>query len=310
MYTLEERDLVLKGFKERFEAEAEGTKVFGSLYEELKGGHVVDARMIISGVHKAVEQTLPEGVEIPKVTFHIFTLMDVTETFVEKFKISIISKEKGDGAFKFQLAFNIGEGVFEELVQGLEEVYVTLVNFAMASENAKIMNEKLGEICRAADVPYTVHVIPEFGTEGNEIAFISDTELVFVAKDEKLFALDELLLFLEEDIDKGIYAETIKNAFDQEVASFAKAQTTPQFVGIKDPLILHLTEINRLLKPITLIKKVNTKKLEKVTSKKDTFAHYMQDRVYAVVFCSDGSREVVLSPFDMDTLEASDVQVI
>lgn len=72
----------------------------------------------------------------------------------------------------------------------------------------------------------------------------------------------------------------------------------------------YICDISKRLKPLTLIKKICSKNIEKLRGSKDAVAYYFEDDVFALVERRDGNFTVVLSPFDVKTLRRVDVDVL
>lgn len=306
MYNIETRDQLVKDFLANVDANLEIVKAYGSLAESMKNDDAGMAKYLITETAKKMMASVPEGLVIPEVT--IYTAMNGNDDMIRTIDLILRNKYSSKYEFKMRTRVVYSEDVFEVVVDFLKCSYVELIIDTLVRKNLEVVNAKLAEIGESAGNEFTVKIVSPLNNQGKKISKIVDNEIVFVADEERALSLDDILVFCKPD--EFLTEEKIQQGFNSEVAIFAEAQTTPQFVGVHDPLVAYICDINKLVKPFTLIKKVYSKNVEKIRGNKETFAYSQKDKVYSVIFVSEDGKEVALQPFNIETLEIEDIDVL
>ena len=304
MYNVKTQEKLVKEFLANVDLNLEIVKAYGDLGDYMKQDDAGMVKYIITETNKIMLASIPEGVEIPEVSVYIS--MGGNDNMVRTIDLILRNKHTSSYEFKMKNKFVYSENIFDTLVDFLKCSYVELLIDTLVRGNLEKVNSKLAEISKEAGNTFSVKIVSPLNNKGKKIAKITDEEVVFVADEEKVFCLDDILIFCEEN--EFLTADMIKQGFDEEVSRFAEAQTTVQFVGTHNPLVSYICEIGRLVKPFTLIKKVYSKNIEKVKSDKETYAYSYKDGNYSVIYINGDRREVVLHPFNTETLELVDVQ--
>lgn len=295
-----------------FEAGAE------EMFDEVKGNYpLVDAmnagdadtsKSIIKKIQQLMVANIPAGVKVPKVSLYISPMGTSTVSIIN-IKITNKVANKGIKTFGFNKTIT-NTNPLEEVYKFMLSVYEILITDELAEENLAKVNDVLSQAVNNSGVDYEIKVVTSLGNKGKKIASISDDEIVFVADDDRVFDLDDIIALLDDETDTISY-DVIQEQYESLVKEIASAQTTPQLVGIHGgSLVAYVCDINKRLKPITLIKKVYSKNVFKLTGDKDTVAYYFLDNVYSALSRRDGAFDVVLSPFDVDTLQKVDIDII
>lgn len=306
MYNVEVKDNLVKEFLSNVDANLEIVKAYGSLAESMKQDDAGMAKYLITETAKIMVASVPDGIKIPEVS--VYTSMNGDDNMIRVIDLILRNKYSSNYEFKMKNRVVFSEDVFEVVVDFLKCSYVELIIDTLVRKNLEVVNAKLAEIGEQAGNEFTVKIVSPLSNEGKKIVKITDKEVVFVADEERALALDDILVFCQPT--EFLTEEKIKQGFDNEVSRFAEAQTTPQFIGVHDPLVAYICDISKLVKPFTLIKKVYSKNIAKVKGNKETFAYYQNDKVYSVIYVSEDGKEVALQPFNVETLEIEDVDVL
>lgn len=300
------KDLIVDEFIQNVDANLEIVKAYGSLAESMKKDDAGMAKYLITETVKIMVASIPEGVNIPDVS--VYTSMNGDDNMIRVIDLILRNKYSSKYEFKMKNRIVYSENIFDVVVDFLKCSYIELIIDALVRQNLEVVNAKLAEIGEAAGNEFKVSIVSPLSNKGKKIASITDEEVVFVADEERVLNLDDILVFCKPQ--EFLTEETIQKGFDDEVSRFAEAQTTVQFVGVHDPLVAYICDISKLVKPFTLIKKVYSKNIAKVKSNKDALAYFQEDKVFSVLSVNEDGVEVVLKPFDIETLEVVDMDVL
>lgn len=306
MYDVTKRDEIVSDFSSTADIMLERVLLYGDIGEEMRASDGEDVKFLINEANKAIYKSLPKEIKLPA-TSAVVTLSGTD--FITVIDLTVRNKHN-NSEYKFKRKSRIiySDNVTTVVHDFMKCIYIELIVDYLLRENIKIINAKLDEIGEAANNTFRVKVVSPMGNEGKKIEYISDDEIVFVADEDRVFSMKDITIF--NTPSKDLSEEAIKNSLKAEITNFALAQTTPQFVGIHNPLISYICDLNNRIKPITMIKKVYTRKLEGVRGQKEVIAYYNKDKVFSAVLVSPDGKDVILKPFNVDTLELVDVDVL
>lgn len=277
------------------------------LYGFCKAGQMDLVKKSIDKIRANVMLSIPEGYSIPKASLYVNGTGNGDDVTV--ISVVLANGWKDPQEFRFANQFAVGENIVDAITSFFQASYEELFLNVLADENLQVVNETLAELSAKAGITYKVAVVSPIGQGSKKIAYISDDEVDFVADPDKLFDVDDILIF--QAPDEIITVDKIEAAKQPLVDELGLAQTPVQLVGAHGgSLIKYLCGIGPQVKAITMIRKVNNKNAERLTGKKDTTAYYEKDGVYSVVARRDGKFEVLLKPFDIKTLETVDLDVV
>ena len=250
--------------------------------------------------------SIPEGYAVPNVSVYVNSTG--TEEEIKVINLSVNHKVTSDFRFKFAYVFTALH-VEEDIKDAFIEVYETLLINQMAAENLKKVNEVMEIVTEKAGVDYKVSFVTPLKGDGKIVERISDDEVVFVADEEKVFEVENLLITY--DADKFVTQEMIDEAIDLEADKIALATSTVKLVAQwGSPVIKYICNLNKQVKPMTIIKKAVTKNIIKVRGKKEEIGYFTDDDIFAIVAKRPEGYEVILSPFEIETFDAADLDVI
>lgn len=306
MYNIKTKDQLVSEFTANVDANLEIVKAYGSLAESMKKDDTGMVKYLINETVKIMVASIPEGINIPAVS--VYTSIKGDDNMINVIDLILRNKYSSNYEFKMKYRVVFSENVFDVVVDFLKCSYIELIIDTLVRKNLEIVNAKLAEIGEEAGNEFKVSIVSPLSNKGKKIIRITDNEVVFVADEERALTLDDILVFCQPN--EILTEDKIQQGFNDEVSRFAEAQTTVQFVGVHDPLVAYICDISKLIKPFTLIKKIYSKNIEKVRGSKETFAYYQKDKVYSVIFLSEDGKEVALQPFNIETLEVVDVDVL
>lgn len=305
MYNLESRDKYLREFSERVEGRIDFLKCYCDLYAEMAKDNVVVVKSFISMVNTEISKVTPKELSVAPAS--VYTQFS-GEDGISLIKLTLRNKYSDKRHFSMKREFARTTSVFDEVVDFFRCSYIELITDALVRSNLEVVNSVLGKICEGANNSFRVTVVPPMGNLGKSLLKITDDEVVYVASEDRALSLDDILVFSTPT--EFVKEELIEKGINKEISLFAQAQTSPQFVGLKSPLIGYICDIGKLIKPITLIKKAYSRNALKVTGNKETLAYYTEDGVYSVVRLGKDIKEVVLQPFNTESLERVDLDVL
>lgn len=275
----------------------------------MEDGSVSGVRDVIKNIQNIMIASIPEGISIPKVTMYVTASGDSTGSGIGIINIKVTNSLNSIKKFSFAVSLTKGKAL-SVAFDFLKNVYSILLVDELIESNLRRVNEVIHHACLEAGIEYVIRVVSPLGNEGKKIASLSDDEVTFVADDDAVLALDDIIVLLEGSTDE-ISEEVIQNHYNSLVEELSTVQTSVQLVGIHGgTLVSYVCSISKRVKPLTLIKKVCSKNVTKLNSTKDTIAYYSKGDTFALVAQRDGNKEVILSPFDVNTLCKVDVDVL
>lgn len=308
MINLETRNELLEQFKARANArlvencqDVDFKKYFAD----------ADLYMVKNGIKKIKDNVygaLPLGYALEK-TFMYVTATGDANSAMSVVNISISTSGKSAEDFKFKTAVT-ADSTYAVVVDYMIGVYSVLLLDAMEKVNLKKVNEVLAEIAEKAGVDYSVSVVSSTDRAGRKINYMSDDTLELVADEDMVFQLDDLVVM--KDVDGLIVTEDLKEqVMQQEIDAMKLAQTPEQYMKAKAGFLAgYVADVRKQVKPLTYIKKITSKNVRSGRGKKDCLMYFFEDGVFALVEQKDEQLNVVLSPFNVETYEKVDVDVL
>lgn len=306
MFNVEKKEEILAAFASMVEEGFNENSHNYNIEEAMDKDDVDRVREIVRAIQANVIACIPTGMAIPKASMYVSPLGE--EGAISIVTVTISNRVNSDKDFKFTYTATKANAA-KKISDFIQDVYNGLLVDIMIDENLEQVNEALSDAAKAAGIPYSVRVISPLGQNGRKIAYMSDDELVFVADEARALALDDILVF--HDPDEFITQERIDSAKEDLANDLAKAQTTEELVGHHGGMLIHyVSDISNRVKPMTLISKICNKNALKLRGAKDSIAYYKEGNVFALVARRDGHFEVLLSPFDTETLNKVNFDVL
>lgn len=274
----------------------------------MKDGDGDAVRKSITKIQNNLVASIPQGIPVPGVSLYVTPLGG---EYIDVISISVTNKFKAVKTFKFKGTITSRNSSLEGAVSIMMEIYKKLIVDAMAEHNLGIMNRILERATGEAGLPYNVTIVTPLGVKDRKVDVLTNEEVVFVADMDRVFDMGDLLI-LAEPVENLISEEAIEDAFNSLVAELAACQMPQQLVASHGGVtIRYICNINKQVRPMTLIKKVCTKATDKIIGNKDTLAYWTDGESYALVVRREGGHfDVVLDPFNVETMLRSDVNVL
>lgn len=295
-----EKEKIVDDFKSTVSNACGGVMQKYFIADHIEGGYVENIKQEFKRLNSFMKTLVPKGIKIDSPKLRL-TLVGETVTVT-------IRNSEADSALKYKFvkqftkrSNSTNESMFLEYADWLYDLYEVLLVSAMAQKNVDAVNEVLDEICRTAEIPYSVKVIIPFGQGGKRLAYLSDDEIVYCADIDKIFELEDLAVMSEPG--ELLSEDDILEAKNKIAQEYSTAHTVFEFVKAKGfGLISYLC--GKTAKGVmSQIKEVTTKNIVSHSRRVDGLAYYSQDDVYALAKFEGGEVEVVLSPFNIKTLE-------
>ena len=308
MFTREMKESYLAKFTESAWALAGEHEDRLDLEKAMASNDIDLVKRVIQDMQNIMVASIPEGIAVPEVSKFV-TGSGSTPDAISVVNIRIANKVNSERKFSFSIVVT-GSKASDAAFDFMLSVYSALLVDTMASVNLIKVNDVVMKASEEAHLEYTIRVETSLGNEGKKIATLSDDEIVLVADEDRVFDVDELVILLDEPTEI-ISEEMINRVYDTVVNEFSAAQTPVLLVGMRcGSLLSYICDISKRVKPITYIKKVCNRNIFKLSGTKNCLAYYNKDGVYALIAVRDGDKEVVLTPFDVNTLVKVDVDVL
>lgn len=304
MFNVQKKDELIKLFTETArEVVGESCKDL-DLFTFMDESKVDLIRESVAKIQNCIIASIPEGLAVPKVSLYVTP----TGNPVNLIGVTVTNRVIADKKFKYSETF-VKHNVVDAIANFFIATYIELLIEGMISENLEEVNAIVKDLVAKAGIGYEVEVVSPLGQKGRKVAAISDDKVIFVADEDRALDLDDILILNRDSelVTEELFEEAFNNAADE----FATAQTTEQLVALHGGLLIsYIADINKQVKAMTLLKKVCSKDAKKLTGSNDTLAYYNDGKVFAIIARRDGHLEVVLSPFEIETMRKSDVDVL
>lgn len=296
MVNAERKNELIKAFQDCAKQNFETTCSNLEMEKFMKEKEVSLVKECVLKIKNNVLAAIPEGVAIPRISIYQ-TLTGQDEVDV----ITITVTNCLNGVKKFKFKFTVAQNKVTVRVRDFFiMVYTELLKDALMEQNLVRVNEVMESAVKDANLPYSIKVVTPMNNEGKKIAMMTDNEIQFVADEDRVFALEDILVL--QEANEIITEEMIEDAYKYEVASIEVAHTPEQLVTQHGgSLVTYVCDISTLVKPITLIKKITNKNIRNYNGNKDAILYYFEDSVFALFAKRDGNIEQILSPFDVET---------
>lgn len=307
MISVEERDEIIGLFNERVNATVAECCTDVDLLRSMRNDDVEEIRNSIFKIQNCIVAAVPEGIKVPRLSLYI-TPAGGEE--IDVVTLSLGNKLTANKKFKYQYVITQNCASTEEITSCICEVYTRLIVNDLAEKNLADLNEVLAKITKAAQLQYGVEVTTNLGVEGKTVSHLSNDLVEFVADEDRVFELDDILIVAAAD-GEIITEEMIEDAIKKEAEAFAVCQTPVQLVDAHGgPVISYIANINKQVKAMTMIKRFCSKEYSKVRGKSDAVAFFRDGDVYAIVSRTDGKFSIMLDAFDVNTLRKADYDVL
>lgn len=264
---------------------------------------------IVDEIRDAILAAIPEGYAVPKTLIYTACSSFKDDGGINLISVSINPSSRETKKFRFVQQFIVMANVLDDIETYIYESFRELLLDNIIDKNIAEVNELLAGMCEKAGVGYTISLVSPLNQGNKKLSYISDDEIVFVADRDRIFAVQDIMVFQSES--SLVSAEDIEKAKIPLVDEISANQTAVQLVASHGgSLVKYLCDVSSLVKPMTFIRKVASKNVEKLLGSKDTLAYYEKNGVFAIVERSNGDISLVLKPFDVQTLEPSDVDVL
>lgn len=305
MVNVERKNELINAFQDCAKQNFETTCSNLEMEEFMREKEVALVKECVTKIKNNVLAAIPEGVAIPRISIYQ-TLSGQDE--VEVLAITVTNCLNSEKQFKFKFTV-VQNKVTTRVRDFFIMVYTELLKDALIEQNLEKVNELLEVAVKEANLNYSVKIVTPMNNEGKKIAMMTDNEIQFVADEDRVFELDDILVLQEEgDL---ITKEMLEDAFKHEVECLEVAHTPEQLVAVYGgSLVTYICDISTLVRPITMIKKITNKNVMNYKGNKDAILYYLSDNVFALFAKRDGNLEQILSPFDTNTLRKVDKDIL
>lgn len=309
MYTQLKRDELLSEFNQNAEQGFESLKACLGISQAMKSGDATRVREGINSVKNLLISVIPTGIAVPKAYLYNSCMSSGDESSISMVTVTVSNRANSPKEYRYSTTV-VGDNAEQKVFSFLKSVYATLVEDEMAQVNVNHVNNVLSQAVEEAGLAYAIRMVTPLGNNGKKISYLSDEEIVFVADSHRLFAIDNMIIFMTEANDL-ISEDRIQETYSKLVDALAKAQTPVELASMHGgDLIALLCDISKRVKPMTILSKVYTRNILTMKGNKDGIGYFNKDGVFAVVAKKDGCLELVMKPISVQTMEPVDFDVI
>lgn len=267
---------------------------------------------IISGVETIIKGTFFEGVSLPA-----FISKVSVETDGDARVINISLRSKLKAAYKFSRVRTVAlsDNIIEDIATFYIDALFEMFYLDEAHTNVTALNDKIATLVAENEIPYSVVFVVSDAAQ-TIVSSISDTRLELNASISEAHDISSLGLFFEGSEYNDMVAETATKKLVDELKA---VQTPVQFLKSNNDLIKKLTGVSTKKRANKLIREIHHRKAENLGSVKQGVGYYNAEveiagetvEIFALVEkAEDGTKTVVLSPFNVKTLEKIDFDVL
>jgi hypothetical protein len=304
-----ERNSIVALFNQQVDKEFAERKALFGIKQGMISGNSTAVRNGVSDIRDMVISAIPSIVPVCKA--HCYTACFASENgeSIVSITVTIGSRQESKVDFKYSASI-VGDNPEQKVFTFIKSIYSELIINGLAQINVDKVNAVLAKASADASLPYSVRLVTPLGRNGKRISYLSDDEVVFVADLDRLFNIDNMVVFMDGE-NEYVDQKTIESVYGKLVDFFIKAQTTVQLVAMHGgDLLSLLCNISKRLKPMTLISKVYSKNVMAMKSGQRGIGFFKNDSVFAVVAKNEDSAEVILKPIDINTLEPVEYDVL
>lgn len=309
MYNLKEKEELISAFTESVKQNAKEYLADLDIVKFMGIGSIEHIRECVGKIKATVDMSIPGTFAIPKYSLYISGSSTDGET-ISLISISITQRIKSTKKFKFKLTVT-AENTVDTILNFFIATYTELLVDELAEKNIALVNELLDEVVKEAGLGYEVSAVTALGNENKVVAYLGDDTVQFVADENRIFDLDDILAL--QDVSEIITEEHILGAKQSLVDEFITLQTPEQLIQAHGGALLgYVCNVNKRVKPFSIIKSVSNRNIEKVSGNKDclTYFHDTEKGIFSIIAKRGNDFEVVLSPFDVNTFRKVDFDVL
>lgn len=309
MYNLKMKEEIISAFANNARSNAKETLADLDIVGFMQKGNIDLVRECVNKIKATVDMSIPGTIAIPKYSLYL-SATGTEEDEISLISITITQRINSEKEFKFKTIVT-QEDTVNAVLSFLIAVYTELIVDELADENIAEVNALIAGITKEAGISYEVSIVSSLGNEGKVIAYLGDDMVQFVANEERIFDLDDILVL--QEATELISEEDIAKAKQSLVDEFATLQTPEQLIqAYGGALIGYVCDINKRVKPLNLIKKVSNRNVMKVLGNKDCLTYYYNEEkgIFSIIAKRGSDLEVVLSPFDVNTFRKVDFNVL
>ena len=170
-------------------------------------------RDVIDNVQNVMVGSIPVGMGVPKITRYVSATGNDTRITIVNIKIT--NRPNVDKKFSFNISITSGKAS-EKIADFMLEVYSALLVDELININLARVNSVLFQATTEADLDYVVRVVSPLGNDGKKIAVLADDEVAFVADENRVFNLNNIIVLFESASDL-ISEEVIQKNYQEIV---------------------------------------------------------------------------------------------
>jgi hypothetical protein len=268
---------------------------------------------LVSGVEAQIVAPRVNSVGLPK---HITKVnAEITGTTVDAVTISIRSKLKAATKYRKDTTVRVNADFIKNAGAAIIDALYEMYYIAMANENLDALNERVAEIIKANEIPYTF----KFALEPDNSAVvlsITDDEVVFNASSSAALSIAQLTIF----VGGNEYNDIVRREAEEKLVNTLKgAQTTVQLIKAKATLIDTITDVITKKRAVKLIRQSYHRQAKNLEGLKSGIGYFNEEveiagelvEIFALVKkAEDGTKSVILKPFDVKTNLVVDYDVL
>lgn len=269
-------------------------------------------RSFVRGIDTIYNAQVVDGIGLPQRLIKV----NYTENKNREFSLMLRSKLKAETKYMIKRNIKITENILEDINDVFSEFLSDMFLIEVANENVKELNDKIDELCKSYKLPFTFgfDVIPEVNTPF--VTKINDKEVRFSVDILNAKNISELGILQGGDKYNDLIQ---KEAQDDLLTSLLSVQTTPQLIKTKVDIIRKVTGVVTKKHAKKIIRESYHRNARYIDTLKSGYVYFnelvdidgVETDVFSIIHkAEDGTLEVVLSPFDTDTLFNVDCDVV
>ena len=309
MYNLNEKEELISVFTENAKKNARENLSDLDIVKFMDNGDIDLVRECVNKIKAVVNMSIPGTLAIPKYSLYI-SGSSSDGAKISLVSISITQRIKSTKKFKFKIAVTT-ENTVDTILDFLIATYTELLVDELAESNVAEVNELIDEVVKEAGLSYEVSVVTALGNEGKVVTYLGDDMVQFVADENRIFDLEDILAL--QGVSEVITEEAIISAKQALVDEIITIQTPEQLIQAHGGALLgYICNINKRVKPFNIVKSVSNRNIEKVLGNKDclTYFYDAEKGIFSIIAKRGNDFEVVLSPFDVKTFRKVDFDVL
>lgn len=306
--------LIVEGYKSKTKAILDRMIGVSNLAAEMEDENSREIRRTIKYMIDNCGRCMPQDLDVDKMRMKTaLTLLGDNHVL----KLTLLNSLDAKNTFQSVRVFS-DRHTYADIAEFIIDYHVELLIATAMQKNIDQVNELLAQKCAECGKDFVIeYIVPMFAKSNKPIAYISDKKIVLLANTENVFKYGDTYILFDDEEASELMKEQAQKFGNLEaerlVADIAAMDSTINVVKSKNSFLQYLgqpvtSRVCTLIRDSVPIAIDNKRSVKRAT---DAYWHNKEDKVFAILHRDEeGQLSLVLSPFNTETLQPVDVDVL